>query len=88
MTIDNLSDLRALIALCRKTGVETIKVDNVELKLSDYVSKAPRRRGSKQSSAVEGGDMNTADNKIASDSLTREQLLSWSLADDSVSSEE
>jgi hypothetical protein len=33
LTIDNLKQLKALISLCRKTGIESIKVDNVELHL-------------------------------------------------------
>lgn len=33
MTITNLKELSKLIDLCRKKGIDLIKVDNVELKL-------------------------------------------------------
>lgn len=33
MKINSLSDLKKLIALCRKSGIASIKVDNIELAL-------------------------------------------------------
>ena len=33
MTIDSIKDLQKVIALCRKTGVVSIKVDGIELQL-------------------------------------------------------
>jgi len=43
MKIDSLSDLKKLIALCRKSDIEIIKVDNIELVLRDQPVKAAKR---------------------------------------------
>lgn len=39
MTISDLKDLKKLIELCRKTGVDSIRVDGVELHLGALASK-------------------------------------------------
>lgn len=40
MTIDNLKDLKKIVDLCRKQGVQSIKVDGIELVLGP-TPKAP-----------------------------------------------
>lgn len=42
MTINSLKELDKLIALCRKRGVDSIKIDNIEFKLSEVVGKTSR----------------------------------------------
>lgn len=43
MNLPDLKQLKAVIDLCRKSGVKTIKVDNIELTLADNVPRRTRR---------------------------------------------
>jgi hypothetical protein len=42
VTIASLKDLQKLIALCRRTGVQSIRIDGIELHLGDIPYKAQR----------------------------------------------
>lgn len=65
-----LEELRKLIKLCRDTGVESLKIEGVELTLgANPQAKRPRGR----SKLVELQD------EFESESLTQEQLLNWSV---------
>lgn len=44
LKIENPQDLAKLIDLCRKKGVETIKVDGIELKLRDEAPPSTYKR--------------------------------------------
>lgn len=82
MTVNNLKDLEKLISLCRKTGVDTIKVDNIELKLGELPYKVPKTTKQPPLAQTDplvytpGGI--TEQTSIQTDSLTEEQLLYWS----------
>ena len=39
MTINTLKELRALIKLCRSSGIEAIEVDNIKFQLKDKPEK-------------------------------------------------
>ncbi len=84
MTIKDIKDLQKVITLCRKLGVESIKVDNVEF----HLGAAPIKtylgqgliKGIKESittpTFIPGGI--TEDVQIPTDGLTEEQLLFYS----------
>lgn len=67
MKIDTLKELEAVLKLCRKQGVEHIKIDNIELKLSDMVENRQEAKNA------------TAD--ISTQAYTEEQILNWSTPD-------
>lgn len=71
MNLPDLKQLNKLIQLCRKQGVKVIKIDNMELTLSDDL---PTKPGKKQVA-----QQPQAPSIFESDSLTDEQLLDWSL---------
>lgn len=68
MKIETFKDLEIIIKLCRKQGVSSIKVDNVELQLGDAPEKQEK---------LKPGD-NT--NPEATSGLTEEELMLWSVA--------
>lgn len=70
MNIPDLKQLDKLVQLCRKRGVKVIKIDNMELTLSD---EAPTK--SKKKQELPAGTPSI----FESDSLTDEQLLQWSV---------
>ena len=51
MNLADLKELDRVIALCRKRGVKSIKIDNVELTLSEDAP-APQRRKSRKAVAL------------------------------------
>lgn len=65
MKIDTLADLRALIKVCRKEGINAIEVDGVKLELGDV----PVRQ-----------KLKTEESKIVNEmpSYTEEELMTWS----------
>ena len=76
MTIKDQKDLAKLIALCRKTGVQSIRVDNIEFHLGErpqILSSSPRAALPKASPTSSGPDI------IESDEMTEDQLLMWSV---------
>lgn len=78
MKLDSIKDLEKVIKLCRRLGVNAIKVDGVEFQLSDTpVEKAKViNKITTQPDSYSPGI--TEDMKIAIDELTEEQLLMWS----------
>lgn len=79
MVINSLKELEKLMILCRKRGVDSIKIDNIEFRLSDEPVKVQRQ--SLQDKALPGATDKTidADTKIETPGdLTPEQLLFYS----------
>jgi hypothetical protein len=83
MTIPDLKELKKVIELCRKLGVDLIKVDGVEIHLgmAPPIEQAPSLKQTQvQTSYAPGGI--TEDIKIDIPAeLTPEQLLMWSVQD-------
>lgn len=71
MNLPDVKKLKQIIALCRKTGVESIEIDGVKITLGAEPSKAPRK--TKKAAPVDDGN-----DEIESDELTDESLLFWS----------
>ena len=73
MDIKNLQDLSKIADLCRKKGIETIKItaDSVEFKLKESVIKTRSRRKNRETQP----DFVPVDNQP-----TEEELLYWSSA--------
>lgn len=83
MIIKDFSDLKKLISLCKKQGIEAIKVGDFELKLSQDIQFQPQRRSKRLSAAyptlAPGGI--TDDTKIETDGLTPDELLFYSVSE-------
>jgi hypothetical protein len=85
MQVKDINDLEKIIKLCRKTGVESIKIDNIELKLGDQPEKqllaTPAKKTINTSTYAPGGI--TEDSKIEiPEQLTEDQLMMWSTGSD------
>lgn len=65
MIISNLKDLAKLIDLCRKKGIDQIKVDNLEVKIGSLPSEKYLPQGS-------SGDIKNED------TLSADDVLNWS----------
>lgn len=83
MTINTLKDLDKLIALCRKRGIQSIKVDNVELKLGDMPTHTRHLVGNTKKQLIFEdtfvlGEISETTKIDTPDQLTQEQLLMWS----------
>lgn len=76
MKIDSLKDLDKLILLCRKRGIETVKIDNIEFRLSDSLPQ-PKTQP-KRSSFVTEASGSSVDKILSPDALTEDQLLFYS----------
>ena len=83
MKIDNLKDLKKLIDLCRKTGIEAIEVDGVKMNLGPMPT--TQARIAPQSSILAPADQTeyipggiTETMSIPTNDLTEEQMLFWS----------
>lgn len=63
MTINSLKELKALIKLCRASGIDAIEVDNIKFQLRD---KPQKLNSEKQDGVVE------------SKPFTEEDMLFWS----------
>lgn len=88
MTIATLKDLEKVIRLCRKTGVDSIKVDGIEILLGSepYTDLKPSTRPLKEIVESAKALYNpgvaytpTEHTKIQTEELTEEQLLMWSV---------
>lgn len=78
MNLPDLKQLDKVIALCRKRGVKSIKIDNVELTLSEDAP-AKQTRKNKKSNTKEAEQVSaTVDTAFESDSPTEDELLFWS----------
>lgn len=77
MTLPELKQLDKIIQLCRKRGVKTIKIDNVELTLSEDAPQTnyKRRKASKDEKDTENSLL---DDTLEPAQLTEDQLLFWS----------
>ena len=76
MTINSLKELDKLIQLCRRRGVESIRVDGIEFHLGQEPTTQKRIRKTSANNQVNtAGDVSTIDTP---DELTPEQLLMWS----------
>lgn len=76
MELPDLKQLKAIIALCRKSGVAAIEINGIKLTLKDQ-DVAPRKPRGKASAPVL-----TPDTAIRNeDELTEEQLLFFSTQD-------
>jgi hypothetical protein len=83
MKLETLKDLEKLINLCRKTGVDTIKVDNIELKLGEAPYKAPKAtKQETQANTPPTYAPGGITEEIKVEGLTQEQLLYWSTGGD------
>lgn len=76
MNTPDLKQLKALIALCRKNGVTSIKHGDIELTLGEIPNKVPKKGTQKKDQVSELSE------KIESDSLSPEALLFWSSGED------
>ena len=75
MVIKDIKDLKQIIDLCRKTGVDSIKIDNIELQLGPSPIKTtttPQRRPYTPAGVI------TEDTQILTDELTADELLFYS----------
>lgn len=79
MTIKDIKDLEKVIKLCRKLGVDAIKVDGVEFQLGQVRDRSvsirtqpPQYNSTFLSTGI------TEDTKIEIEELTEEQLLFYS----------
>lgn len=70
--VKNHTDLAKIIDLCRKKGVEVIKLDGIELKLRE---EAPPSNYKKKNSDA------PTDHVPVEDQFTEEQLLMWSASE-------
>ena len=86
MTIKDLSDLKKLIKLCRTTGIESIKVDGIEM----HLGAAPRRAIKAKPEVLQDPLANASipkfngytevkvEEKILTEELSDEQLMFYS----------
>lgn len=75
MKIDTLKDLKALVKLCRQTGIEAIKVDGLEIALGPTPTIIKRSKAPRASQYIQDGEVGPIDTP---DTLTDEQMLFWS----------
>lgn len=73
MDLPDLKKLDKLIALCRKRGVKVVKVDNLELILSDEAPSKASRKARKEATKQ---DLGATD--VDTDEPTDETLMFWS----------
>lgn len=78
MVIKDIKDLKQIIDLCRKTGIESIKIDNVEMHLGPAPIKYTTTTKSTPKAYTPPGVV-TEDTQITTDELTPEQLLFFSV---------
>lgn len=77
MKLESLNDIKKLIDLCRKAGVESIKVEGLELKLGELPE--TRRYTRRQSqSELPVGTVTDGVQVVDEDSMNPEDLLFWS----------
>lgn len=82
MKIENLTQLKDLIKLCRKLGIDAIEVGEIKIGFGQVptVQKNARKNTQKHPRATETSD-GTADVVDMPDELTSEQLLIWSVGE-------
>lgn len=77
MVIKDIKDLKQIIDLCRKTGVESIKIDNVEMHLGAVPIKYTTNT-TKSITSTYPKNVVTEETQITTDELTEEQLMFYS----------
>lgn len=76
--LPSAAEIKRLAAACRKNGVKTIRIKDLELTLTDVPPpKQTRRRG--KAAAQQAGSANEA--VETEDMPTKDQLMYWSLPD-------
>lgn len=75
-SLPDSKELNKIIALCRKQGIKTIKIGELELTLSDTVPAAKKPRG-KSAVKVNHGEQGEIETD-GWESLTEEERLFWS----------
>ncbi len=73
----NLKELQKLISLCRKSGVLSIKMEGVELTLSEETPAAPKPRGKAAQKAATANAPSRDPIELEGE-MTPEQLMYWS----------
>lgn len=76
MNLPDLKQLEKVITLCRKKGVKSIKIDNVELTLADEVPVSNYK--AKQTKSIDSVQSNIESDGW--DSLTEEERLFYSVS--------
>jgi len=71
MNLPDLKQLEKIIILCRKRGVKTIKIDNIELTLNEDIPLSNYKKA-KQNNHIQSPI-------IESNSLSEDELLLWSV---------
>ncbi len=85
MTISSISELKKLIAMLQKEGVEICKVDGIELVLRPLPEKQDKRAKSPAKSIIDNFGEVDENTRIPApkidmpDELTEDQLLNWSV---------
>ena len=78
MKLETIKDLEKVIRLCRKLGVDAIKVDGVEFALGREPVKAKASASYKTQNLGLMPNGITEDTKIEVEGYTEEQILMWS----------
>jgi len=83
MKLENIKDLQKVIQLCRKSGVDSIRIDNVEFHLGPKPMRYSNKALKLEESTTYAPGGITADTQVPvppmPDELTEEQLLMWSV---------
>lgn len=98
MKVNNLKELKQLILLCRKHGVDNVKVDGMEFHLAPVVKahkprpmeitdplaniSIPKPNIKEEELPTTENELKAMTAQIANEGLTPEQLLNWSVIDD------
>lgn len=78
MKIDSIKDLDRILVLCRKRGVRSIKIDNVEFQLDDSMPQESKSRNTSKVTPTYAPGGITEDTKITTETLEGDQLLFYS----------
>lgn len=75
MQLPDLKELDKLIALCRKRGITTVKIGELQLTLSDEAPESKYKRAKATNQAT----VSYPDTQFESDALTEEELMFYSV---------
>lgn len=78
MVIKDIKGLKQIIDLCRKAGVESIKIDNIEMHLGPAPIKYATNTQKLSNTSYSPAGVITEDTQITTDELTAEQLMFYS----------
>lgn len=93
MKIENLKDLKALIKLCRLTGVEAIEIDGIKMNLGTEPTVIYKGASGSATKAPDFMSPTVAHtpgeaDKIVTTELTDEQMLFWSAVPNEATSDQ